>query len=67
MQRLRSDPMVVNQWLEEAWRHGEVVVDREEFYQWSAPRGGPLLARVNRCVRRLLRAPRLAGRSPRRS
>jgi hypothetical protein len=63
MLRRASGPDVANQWLEEAWRHGEVVADREETFLRFAPREGRLSARVNRWVRRLLRATRLAGRT----
>jgi hypothetical protein len=63
MLRRASDPDVAIQWLDEAWRHGEVVADREGTVLRFAPREGRLSARVNRWVRRQLRATRLAGRT----
>lgn len=60
MQRRGSEMSGVNQWLEECWRHGEVVADREGgLLQTKASVGAATVWRMNRCVHRLLRATRL--------
>lgn len=62
MQGSGSDSLAVNQWLEEAWRHGELVADREGGPRRAAPRGPTAPARMRGHVRRLLRSVWIPGR-----
>jgi hypothetical protein len=60
MVRRGSEMSGVNQWLEECWRHGEVVADREGgLLRTKASFGAATAWRMNRYVHRLLRATRL--------
>jgi hypothetical protein len=60
MQRRGSEMSGVNQWLEECWRHGEVVADREGgLLRTKASHGAATAWRFDRGLHRLLRATRL--------
>jgi hypothetical protein len=59
MQRRENDLSGVSQWLEECWRHGEVVADREGGMLRTGAGGTATAWRIDRRLHRLLRATRL--------
>jgi hypothetical protein len=60
------DTHTVREWLEEAWRHGEVVAEQEASLNGAAPRRHTRARRLAQQVQRALRVIRAVLRAARR-
>ena len=58
MPPVTNDPATIRQWLEDAWRHGEVIADRDGRLTPAASRQPALLSRLRRYGQRMMQRPR---------